>query len=83
MHDRLTVAEIELRMARDELQRVEERFTELCSAPFFRNEGVGKDLLKQTEKMNHLERTTKEKDVQIEHLQVAVVRRFDVVHVDV
>jgi hypothetical protein len=61
---------VELRLARDELQRVEERFTELCSAPFYRQDGGGRDLLKQTEKLNTLERSSKEKDVQIEHLQV-------------
>jgi hypothetical protein len=63
--------ETELRLAREELQRVEERFTDLCSAPFFRNEG---DLLKQTDRINMLERSTKEKEVQIEHLQVCEPR---------
>jgi hypothetical protein len=58
-------------MAREELQRVEERFTELCSAPFFRNEGgSGRDLLKQTERLNQLEKSSKEREVQVEHLQV-------------
>jgi hypothetical protein len=69
-------AESDLRNTREDLHRMEERFTELCAAPFFQSSKAGgmtgKDFLKQTERLNALEKLSKEQELQIEHLQKTV-----------